>query len=89
MLDGLYKSKSSKKIPCPERGVRVRVSLGVQKNKKDMKEEEVTLQEKFKTWEVRRKINGKVEITTEVTQPMTPQQALKHFNAYGVQAIIE
>ena len=54
-----------------------------------MKEEEVTLQEKFKTWEVRRKINGKVKITTEVTQPMTPQQALKYFNAYGVQAIIE
>jgi hypothetical protein len=54
-----------------------------------MKEEEVTLQEKFKTWEVRKKVNGKIKITTEVTEPMTPQQALKHFNAYGVQAIIE
>jgi hypothetical protein len=51
--------------------------------------EEVTLQDKFKTWVVRKKVNGEVKITTEVTEPMTPQQALKHFNAYGVQAIIE
>ena len=51
--------------------------------------EEITFHDKFRTWEVRKKVNGKIKITTEITEPMTPRQALKHFNAYGVQAIIE
>jgi hypothetical protein len=54
-----------------------------------MSKEEVTLREKFTTWKIWRKVNGKVEEFVETTSPMTSDEALKYFKSNVIQAIID
>ena len=57
-----------------------------------MAKEEVTLREKFTTWQVLRRIGKtrKSKSTIETSpKPMTPNEALKYFNALAISAIID
>lgn len=54
-----------------------------------MCKEEVTLRNKFTTWRVYRKVDGEVRETIEKTVPMTPNEALKHFKAKAISAVID
>lgn len=57
-----------------------------------MAKEEVTLREKFTTWQVLRRIGKtrKSKSTMETSpKPMTPNEALKYFNALAISAVID
>jgi hypothetical protein len=54
-----------------------------------MAKEEVTLRDKFTKWNVYRKKGKKIEEKVEETSPMTTSEALKHFKARAVSAILD
>ena len=53
-----------------------------------MSDEVVTLQDKFTKWNVYRRKGKKLTESVETSSPMTPNEALKHFKASAISAII-
>lgn len=53
-----------------------------------MLKEEVTLRNKFTMWNVYQRNGKSFTRSVEQTPPMTPQEALKHFKARAVSAIL-
>ena len=54
-----------------------------------MAKEEVTLRDKFTRWNVYRRVGKELKESIEESVPMTTSEALKHFKASAISAIID
>ena len=54
-----------------------------------MAKEEVTLRDKFTKWNVYRRVGKELKESVEESVPMTMSEALKHFKASAISAIID